>query len=54
MNDELAGCYRDGFTGRTVCARKAPRRPWGRGDEAGNELPVAETLAHLPVALERV
>jgi len=56
--DELAGCYRDLFTGRSVHTRK---RPYGNGDgsedgnEDGNELPVAEALAHLPVALlERV
>jgi hypothetical protein len=48
--DELAGCYRDVFTGRSVRAQKRPD-----GDEDGNELPVAEALAHLPVALlERV
>jgi len=46
MNDELAGCYRDVFTGRSVHSRS-------RRD--GNELPVAEALAHLPVTLlERV
>jgi (1->4)-alpha-D-glucan 1-alpha-D-glucosylmutase len=52
--DELAGCYRDVFTGRSVHARK---RPDGNedGNEDGYELPVAEALAHLPVALlERV
>jgi (1->4)-alpha-D-glucan 1-alpha-D-glucosylmutase len=50
MNDELAGCYRDIFMGGSVCARKRTD-----GDEAGNELPVAEALEHLPVALlERV
>ncbi|HMB29711.1 MAG TPA: malto-oligosyltrehalose synthase, partial [Blastocatellia bacterium] len=56
--DELAGCYRDLFTGSSVHTRK---RPYGNGDgsedgnEDGNELPVAEALAHLPVALlERV
>ena len=54
MNDELAGCYRDVFTSRTVYARKRPEGNEG-GEEAGNELPVAEALAHLPVALlERV
>jgi (1->4)-alpha-D-glucan 1-alpha-D-glucosylmutase len=50
MDNELAGCYRDVFTGRSVCARK---RPDGKDD--GSELPVAEALAHLPVALlERI
>jgi (1->4)-alpha-D-glucan 1-alpha-D-glucosylmutase len=56
--DELAGCYRDVFTGRSVHVRK---RPDGNedgnegGNEDGNELSVAEALAHLPVALlERV
>jgi (1->4)-alpha-D-glucan 1-alpha-D-glucosylmutase len=50
MNDEIAGCYRDVFTGRSVYARKRPD-----GDEAGNELLVAEALERLPVALlERV
>jgi (1->4)-alpha-D-glucan 1-alpha-D-glucosylmutase len=52
--DELAGCYRDVFTGRSVHARK---RPDGNedGNEVGYELPVAEALAHLPVALlERI
>jgi (1->4)-alpha-D-glucan 1-alpha-D-glucosylmutase len=52
--DELAGCYRDVFTGRSVHVRK---RQNGNedGNEDGNELPVAEALAHLPVALlERV
>ncbi len=54
MSDELAGSYRDVFTGSVVCARKRPDGHEG-GDEAGNELPVAEALAHLPVALlERV
>src|SRR5262249_55548916 len=44
--DELAGCYRDVFTGRRVHAGKRPDC---------NELPVAEALAHLPVALlERI
>ena len=48
--DELAGCYRDVFTGRSVHARKR-----ADGDEGGNELLVAEALAHLPVALlERI
>ena len=48
--DELAGCYRDIFTGRSVHARKRPG-----ANEDGNELPVAEALAHLPVALlERI
>jgi (1->4)-alpha-D-glucan 1-alpha-D-glucosylmutase len=54
MDDELAGCYRDVFTGWRVQARK---RPHGdeNGDENDNELPVAEALARLPVALlERV
>jgi hypothetical protein len=54
MNDELAGCYRDVFTGKNIRVRK---RPDGNkdGDEDGSELPVAESLAHLPVALlERV
>jgi (1->4)-alpha-D-glucan 1-alpha-D-glucosylmutase len=52
--DELAGCYRDVFTGRVVRARKRPGGNEG-GDEGGNELPVAEALAHLPVALlERI
>ncbi len=50
MNNELAGCYRDVFTGRSVLLRSQPD-----GNEDGNELPVAEALAHLPVALlERV
>jgi (1->4)-alpha-D-glucan 1-alpha-D-glucosylmutase len=52
--DELAGCYRDVFTGRIVRSRK---RPDGNEDgaESANALPVAEALAHLPVALlERV
>ncbi|HKQ92001.1 MAG TPA: malto-oligosyltrehalose synthase [Blastocatellia bacterium] len=54
MNDEIAGCYRDVFTGRSVYTRKRPDGHEG-GDEAGNELPAAEALAHLPVALlERV
>jgi (1->4)-alpha-D-glucan 1-alpha-D-glucosylmutase len=51
---ELAGCYRDVFTGRSVHARK---RPDGNedGNEDGYELPAAEALAHLPVALlERI
>lgn len=48
--DELAGCYRDVFTGRSVRAQKRPD-----GSEDGSELPVAEALAHLPVALlERI
>jgi (1->4)-alpha-D-glucan 1-alpha-D-glucosylmutase len=54
MNDELAGCYRDVFTGKSVCARE---RPGGNVDgvDVANELPVAEALAHLPVALlERI
>ena len=54
MNDELAGCYRDIYTGRSVRTRV---RPGGNedGNEDGYELPVAEALAHLPVALlERV
>src|SRR5262249_51193591 len=46
MGDELAGCYRDVFTGRVVRARKRPG-----GDGGGDELPLAEALAHLPVAL---
>ena len=50
MNDEIAGCYHDVFTGRSVYTRKRPDGHEG-GDEAGNELPVAEALAHLPVAL---
>ncbi|MGE0128427.1 MAG: malto-oligosyltrehalose synthase [Blastocatellales bacterium] len=46
LNDELAGCYRDVFTGRNVCTQE---RRGGLG------LSVAETLAQLPVALlERV
>jgi (1->4)-alpha-D-glucan 1-alpha-D-glucosylmutase len=54
MDNGLAGCYRDVFTGRSVHARKR-----SKGDEDGNEdggeLQVAEALAHLPVALlERV
>src|SRR5262249_11399122 len=50
MNDEHAGCYRDVFTGASVHTRKQPD-----GNEDSNELPVAEALAHLPVALlERV
>jgi (1->4)-alpha-D-glucan 1-alpha-D-glucosylmutase len=50
MNDEIAGCYRDVFTGRRVYTRKRPD-----GDEVGNELLVAEALERLPVALlERV
>ncbi|HEU0179779.1 MAG TPA: malto-oligosyltrehalose synthase [Blastocatellia bacterium] len=50
MGDELAGCYRDVFTGRSVRARKRTD-----SNEDGSELPVAEALAHLPVALlERV
>jgi (1->4)-alpha-D-glucan 1-alpha-D-glucosylmutase len=50
MNDELAGCYRDVFTGRNIHARKRQN-----GSEDGNALPLAEALAHLPVALlERV
>jgi (1->4)-alpha-D-glucan 1-alpha-D-glucosylmutase len=54
MSDELAGCYRDVFTGSSVCARKRSSGNEG-GDEYGNELPVAEALGHLPVALlERV
>jgi (1->4)-alpha-D-glucan 1-alpha-D-glucosylmutase len=54
MDNELAGCYRDVFTGISVHARK--RSNGGEnGNEEGNELPVAEALAHLPVALlERV
>jgi (1->4)-alpha-D-glucan 1-alpha-D-glucosylmutase len=46
MGDEFAGCYRDVFTGRVVRARKRPN-----GNEDGDELPLAEALAHLPVAL---
>ncbi|HKC89296.1 MAG TPA: malto-oligosyltrehalose synthase [Blastocatellia bacterium] len=46
MKDELAGCYRDVFTGRSVRTRARPD-----GHENGHELPVAEALAHLPVAL---
>jgi (1->4)-alpha-D-glucan 1-alpha-D-glucosylmutase len=54
MDDELAGCYRDVFTGGRVCARKRPSGDED-GNEYGNELSVAEALAHLPVALlERV
>jgi (1->4)-alpha-D-glucan 1-alpha-D-glucosylmutase len=54
MNDELAGCYRDVFTGKNIRVRKRPDGDKD-GDEDGNELPVAEALAHLPVALlERV
>jgi (1->4)-alpha-D-glucan 1-alpha-D-glucosylmutase len=50
MNDELAGWYRDVYTGRRIRARKRQD-----GSEDGNELPMAEALAHLPVALlERV
>jgi (1->4)-alpha-D-glucan 1-alpha-D-glucosylmutase len=50
MNDELAGRYRDVFTGRIVRARARPD-----GHEDGHELPLGEALAHLPVALlERV
>jgi (1->4)-alpha-D-glucan 1-alpha-D-glucosylmutase len=50
LNDEIAGCYRDVFTGGRVYTRKRPD-----GDEAGNELLVAEALERLPVALlERV
>jgi (1->4)-alpha-D-glucan 1-alpha-D-glucosylmutase len=50
MDNELEGCYRDVFTGRSVHTRKRPN-----GNDDGNELPVAEALAHLPVALlERV
>ncbi|HEV2667996.1 MAG TPA: malto-oligosyltrehalose synthase, partial [Blastocatellia bacterium] len=52
--DEFAGRYRDVLTGRSVCARKRPDCKED-GAEDGNELPVAEALAHLPVALlERV
>jgi (1->4)-alpha-D-glucan 1-alpha-D-glucosylmutase len=58
MGDELAGCYRDVFTGRTVRARKRPAGNEDREEDGGadgDELPVAEALAHLPVALlERV
>jgi maltooligosyltrehalose synthase len=44
LNEELAGCYRDEFTGGSVCARTG-----------GVELPVAEAFAHLPFTLlERV
>ena len=50
MNDKLSGCYRDVFTGRTVRTRARPG-----AHEDGHELPLAEALAHLPVALlERV
>src|SRR5262245_14921761 len=50
MNDELAGCYRDVFSGRRVHSSVRPD-----GHEDGNALPVAEALAHLPVALlERI
>jgi (1->4)-alpha-D-glucan 1-alpha-D-glucosylmutase len=46
INEELAGCYRDVFTGASVCAR--PR-------EDGASLSLSETCARLPVALlERV
>jgi (1->4)-alpha-D-glucan 1-alpha-D-glucosylmutase len=49
--DELAGCYRDVFTGRSVRSRKRP----DSNEDGAIELPVAEALAHLPVALlERV
>jgi (1->4)-alpha-D-glucan 1-alpha-D-glucosylmutase len=61
-HNELAGCYRDVFTGRSVRARKRPIGPTNGdlngsedGDENAIELPLAEALAHLPVALlERV
>jgi (1->4)-alpha-D-glucan 1-alpha-D-glucosylmutase len=50
MNDELVGCYRDVFTGKRIQTRM---RPDGNGD--GNELPLADALEHLPVALlERI
>ncbi len=50
INDEHAGCYRDIFTGAIVCSRPRPD-----GHEDGNELPLAEALAHMPVALlERI
>ncbi|MCI0390090.1 MAG: malto-oligosyltrehalose synthase [Acidobacteria bacterium] len=50
MNDELAGCYRDVFSGRIVRTRARPN-----GHEDGHELPLGEALAHLPMALlERV
>jgi (1->4)-alpha-D-glucan 1-alpha-D-glucosylmutase len=50
MGDELAGCYRDVFTGKIVRARNRLN-----GDDHGDELPLAEALAHLPLALlERV
>jgi (1->4)-alpha-D-glucan 1-alpha-D-glucosylmutase len=50
LGDDVAGCYRDVFTGGTIRARKRPN-----GDEDGYELPLAEALAHLPLALlERV
>lgn len=46
MNGELAGCYRDVFTGASLCAQQ---------QRSGATLPVAEALAYLPVALlERV
>jgi (1->4)-alpha-D-glucan 1-alpha-D-glucosylmutase len=46
INDELAGCYRDVFTGASVCARQR---------EDGAVLPLAEACARLPIALlERV
>jgi (1->4)-alpha-D-glucan 1-alpha-D-glucosylmutase len=46
INDELAGCYRDVFTGANVCSRK-------RAD--GHELPLAEACDGMPIALlERV
>ncbi|MGH9769145.1 MAG: malto-oligosyltrehalose synthase [Blastocatellia bacterium] len=46
MNDELAGCYRDVFTGASVCALAL---------QDGYGLPLAEICGHLPVALlERI
>jgi (1->4)-alpha-D-glucan 1-alpha-D-glucosylmutase len=46
IEEALGGCYRDVFTGRSICARLQPQ---------GSELLLAEVCAHLPVALlERV
>ncbi len=42
INDELAGCYRDVFTGMTVCAQNR---------QDGPSLSLAEACARLPVAL---
>jgi (1->4)-alpha-D-glucan 1-alpha-D-glucosylmutase len=43
MNDELAGYYRDLFTGAIICSRLRP--------DGDAELRLAKALAHMPVAL---